>query len=97
MLVPFVNDAPDVVPDVLSNLLNQAHATIPCALKVGRKMAKVDKTTIETVSSNIDELLKEYKKDNRLSTQYAVSILCAQEVVHGHCYHDGEVIIIRCT
>ena len=44
MLVPFVNDAPDVVPDVLSDLINQAHAAIPCALKVGQKMAKVDKT-----------------------------------------------------
>lgn len=82
VLVPFVYDPPDVIPDVLHDLLNNAHAAIPSALKVGQRLAKIDKTTIESLSSKIDEMLNEYKKDSRLTTQYAVSILCAQEVLN---------------
>ena len=55
VLVPFINDAPDIIPDVLSNLLNKAHAAIPCVFKIPRKLAKVDKTKIKSVSSKIDE------------------------------------------
>ena len=72
-----MSDAPDVVADVLSDLLSNAHAAIPIALKIGRKLGKVDRSRIESLSSDIDDLLKEYKKDNRLSTQYAVSVYCA--------------------
>ena len=81
VLVPFMSDAPDIVADVLSDLLNNAHAAIPIALKIGRKLGKVDRSRIESISSEIDDLLKEYKKDNWLSTQYAVSIFCAQQVL----------------
>ena len=76
-----MSDAPDIVADILSDLLSNAHAAIPTALKIGRKLGKVDRNRIESISSEIDDLLKEYKKDNRLSTQYAVSIFCAQQVL----------------
>ena len=81
VLIPFMSDAPDIVADILSDLLSNAHAAIPTALKIGRKLGKVDRNRIESISSEIDDLLKEYKKDNRLSTQYAVSIFCAQQVL----------------
>ena len=58
--MPFMNDAPDVVANVLSNLLDNAHAAIPDVLKIGRKLGKVDRSKIETIFSNIDHLLLEY-------------------------------------
>lgn len=42
VLVPFMSDAPDIVADILSDLLSNAHAAIPTALKIGRKLGKVD-------------------------------------------------------
>ena len=90
-----MSDAPDVVADVLSDLLSNAHAAIPTALKIGRKLGKVDRSRIECLSSDIDDLLKEYKKDNRLTTQYAVSIYCAQQVYL--CYSSITIILVaRC-
>ena len=71
-----MSDAPDIVADILSDLPSNAHAAILTAFKIGRKLGKVDRNRIESIYSEIDDLLKEYKKENRLSTQCAVCTTC---------------------
>ena len=73
-----MSDAPDIVVDILNDLLSNAHAAIPTALKIGRKLAKVDRNRIESICSEIDDLLTECKKDNRLSTQH---LLCTTGII----------------
>ena len=93
-----MSDAPDIVADILSDLLNNArthaHTAIPTALKIGRKLGKVDRNRIESISSEIDDLLKEF---TRRIIGYLLSMRSAS-LVHNRYYNSllrGEIGISR--
>ena len=81
VLVPFVYQPPPVTIDTLDHLVRNAAAALPQAIRIGHSL--VDSCDIDRVYhavSRIETMLGNNTIDGRLAMQYAISLVCAEEV-----------------
>ena len=80
VLVPFTYKSPNIQVDELDTLLKMAPACIPDIIKVINTLSNADPDTFYSMIDVVEEALGESSIDPRLLAQYAISIVCAQEV-----------------
>ena len=80
VLVPFAYKAPPVTADSLEDILTNAPAAIPDAIRIGQGVVAVDSSTLNDMAEQIKDVVGDANIDSRLAMQYAFSVLCAQEV-----------------
>ena len=80
VLVPFAYKAPPVTADSLEDILTNAPAAIPDAIRIGQDVVAVDSSTLNDMAEQIKDVVGDANIDSRLAMQYAFSVLCAQEV-----------------
>ena len=80
VLVPFAYKAPPVTADSLEDILTNAPAAIPDAIRIGQDVVAVDSSTLNDIAEQIKDVVGDANIDSRLAMQYAFSVLCAQEV-----------------
>ena len=81
VLVPFAYQAPPVTIDTLDNVVRNAASALPQAIHIGHSL--VDSCDIDRVYqavSHIETILGSSSIDGRLAMQYALSLVCAEEV-----------------
>ena len=64
---------------MLSEVLQDAPAAFPLLLSVGRKLEQLEVSQLKELQERVAMIVVD-KVDSRLATQYAISVLCAQEV-----------------
>ena len=80
VLVPFAYKAPPVTANSLEDILTNAPAAIPDAIRIGQDVVAVDSSTLNDMAEQIKDVVGDANIDSRLAMQYAFSVLCAQEV-----------------
>ena len=95
-MIPFVHEAPPVALDVLEELLHFAPAAIPEALQIGHYLDVVESDDVYALVTRINNALGEELTDGRLIMQYAISILCMQQVyMHWLCnFRPLQVVLL---
>ena len=81
VLVPFAYQAPPVTIDTLDKIVRNAASALPQAIHIGHSL--VDSCDIDRVYqavSRIETILGSSSIDGRLAMQYALSLVCAEEV-----------------
>lgn len=79
ILVPFVHEAPSVELGTLAHILEEAPATFPVLLSVGKKVELMEMSLLQDMQEKIGTVMED-KIDSRLLSQYCISLFCAQEV-----------------
>lgn len=79
IIIPFVYDAPPVTVDTLDNLLKDAPSALPEIIQIGKYMKNMTTNYIYKVVKKIEEVTRR-GIDGRLVMQYALCIVCTQEV-----------------
>ena len=79
ILVPFAYKPPNIRVDELDTLLEMAPACIP-DIRVINTLSNADPSIFYSMIDVVEEALGESSIDPRLLAQYAISIVCAQEV-----------------
>lgn len=82
VLVPFAYQPPSVSADTLDELLRKACAALPQAIVIGSTLMGLSGDIFKQVAAQIESTLTAdgFTIDSRLEMQYAISIVCAQEV-----------------
>ena len=80
ILVPFAYKPPNIRVDELDALLEMAPACIPDIIRVINTLSYADPSLFYSMTNIVEEALGEASIDPRLLSQYAISIVCAQEV-----------------
>lgn len=82
VLVPFAYQPPSVSADILDELLRKACAALPQAIVIGSTLMGFSGEIFKQVAAQIESTLTAdgFTIDSRLEMQYAISIVCAQEV-----------------
>ena len=80
--MPFAYQPPAVSADILDELLRKACAALPQAIVIGSTLMGLSAEIFKQVASQIESTLTTdcFTIDSRLEMQYAISIVCAQEV-----------------
>ena len=80
--MPFAYQPPAVSVDILDELLRKACAALPQAIVIGSTLMGLSGEIFKQVASQIESTLTTdgFTIDSRLEMQYAISIVCAQEV-----------------
>ena len=82
--MPFAYKPSDIRVDELDTLLEMAPACIPDIIKVINTLSNADPNLFYSMTDVVKEALGETSIDPRLLAQYAISIVCAQEVCRYH-------------
>ena len=82
VLVPFAYQPPSVSAGTLDELLRKACAALPQAIVIGSTLMGLSGDIFKQVAAQIESTLTAdgFTIDSRLEMQYAISIVCAQEV-----------------
>ena len=80
ILVPFAYKPPNIRVDELDTLLEMAPACIPDIIRVINTLSNADPSIFYSMIDVVEEALGESSIDPRLLAQYAISLVCAQEV-----------------
>ena len=79
VLVPFIYDAPSVKVGALDSMLAEAYMAIPEAISIGKWLTLLTQADIYEMVEKLQEVMGG-QLEGRLAIQYAMSILCAQQV-----------------
>ena len=80
VLLPCTGSSSQVELDVLSEILSNAGAAFPEALKVGNSVLKMKPERLYRIRNRVSSVLGEIIEDSRLLTQYAFYIACVKKV-----------------
>ena len=79
ILVPFVHEAPSVELGALAQIIEEAPATFPILLSVGKKLESMEMSTLQEMQGKVGSVIED-KIDSRLLSQYCISLFCAEQV-----------------
>lgn len=79
VLIPFIYEAPSVKVGALDSMLAEAYMAIPEAISIGKWLTLLPQKDIYEMVQKVQEVLGG-KLEGRLAVQYAINILCAQQV-----------------
>ena len=65
--------------DYLESLLSDAHKALPEAIAIGKWLTELPQQNVDAMVKQVHSVISG-ELDGRLATQYALYILCAQEV-----------------
>lgn len=81
VLVPFAYQALPVTIDTLDKLVRNAASALPQAIHIGHSLVdSCDNDRVYQAVSRIERILGNSSIDGRLAMQYALSLVCAEEV-----------------
>ena len=80
VLLPCTGSSSSVELDVLSEILCNAGAAFPEALKVGNSVLKMKPERLYRIRNRVSSILGESVEDSRLLTQYSFFIACVKKV-----------------
>ena len=79
VLIPFIYEAPSVKVGALDSMLAEAYMAIPEAISIGKWLTLLSQSDIYEMVQLVQEVMGG-QLEGRLAIQYAMSILCAQQV-----------------
>lgn len=79
ILIPFIYEAPSIKVGALDAMLGEAYMAIPEAISVGKWLSLLPQSDIYEMVDKVQEVIGG-RLEGRLAIQYAMTILCAQEV-----------------
>ena len=81
ILIPFIYEAPSVRVDTLDAMLSEAHRALPEAVAIGKWLVQLPQSHLYEMVEKVQEVMLG-KLDGRLAMQYAIYIVCSQEVIN---------------